>query len=59
VQKTVSIFMPEPRAQQYPTPSEVEITKLDEEIRTLRKQIEESESNLKAHEVALNVQKQV
>jgi hypothetical protein len=40
-------------------PMELEEQKLEEQIKRLRNQIVDSESNLKAHEVALNSQKQV
>lgn len=38
---------------------EIEEQRMEEQIKLLRSQIVESESNLKAHEMALNSQKQV
>lgn len=53
-----SIFMPaispHPNNQQH-----IEEKQMEEQIKALRNQIIESESNLKAHEMALNSQKQV
>ena len=53
----MSMAMPPP----LPPPSNLELEErqIEEKIQALRNQITESESNLKAHEVNLNVQKQV
>ncbi|KAL3077169.1 hypothetical protein niasHS_013158 [Heterodera schachtii] len=62
---TVPFMSPPPVGMQGPPPfvpnqqtHEMEIQRIEEQIKSLRNQITESESNLKAHELALNSQKQ-